>query len=68
VLAERLKPRALKAVLCNEVTAHLIEGFAGDVKVYAFEAFLEGHIIGVTDPKYTGLVIMDRRLHPVSAY
>lgn len=61
VLAERLRPRTLRAVLCNEVTARLIEGFAGDVKVYAFNAFLEGQIIGVADPEYTGLVIMDRR-------
>jgi hypothetical protein len=61
VLAERLRPRALRAVLCNEVTARLIEGLAKDVKVYHYDAFLEGHIIGVTDPEYTGLVITDRR-------
>lgn len=62
-LAERLKPRPLRAVLCNEVTARLLEPIAQGVKVYSFDAFHEGHVIGLSDPKYVGLLITDSRPH-----
>jgi len=66
-LTERLKPRTLRALFANDTLAKLLVPITPkDVKVYNAKGALrdENVVLGLTDPKYVGLVMNDPRQRP----
>ena len=64
---ERFQSRTLRAVVANDTLAKLLGAVApADVKVYNAEMSFasDNLVIGLTDPKYVGLIINDPRPRP----